>query len=49
MNVKACLVEKVSAKTGKQYCCVEIYITDEIKKTVFLSDSEIALLKLNRK
>jgi len=47
MNLKAVLVEKVS-KNGNPYQAVEVYITDTIKKMVFLTDAEIELLKLSR-
>jgi len=46
MNVKAVLVEKTSKK-GNIYTCIEIYLTDTIKKTVFLEDAELELLKLS--
>ncbi len=45
MQVKAVLCEKVSKK-GNTYTCVEVYITDSIKKLVFLTDAEKELLKL---
>ena len=45
MNLKAVLVSKTS-KEGKPYNCVEVYITDTIKKIVFLSEAELELLKL---
>ncbi len=48
MNIKATLVEKVSKK-GNKYICIEVYITDNIKKLVFLTDAELELLKLSSK
>lgn len=45
MPMKCNLVERVS-KEGKPYRCLEIYITDTYKKTVFLLPSEIALIEL---
>lgn len=45
MQVKAILCEKVSKK-GNTYKCIEIYITENIKKLVFLTDAEKELLKL---
>lgn len=45
MNVKCQLVEKVSQK-GNKYLCLEITLTDNYKKTVFLDNAEIELLKL---
>ena len=45
MNVNAELVEKVS-KTGNKYVCIEISLTDKVKKVVFLTDAEVELLKL---
>lgn len=45
MNIKATLVEKIS-KNNKPYVCIEVYVTDKIKKLVFLTDAELELLKL---
>lgn len=45
INIKANLVEKVSKK-GNSYICVELYLTDTLKKLVFLTDAELELLKL---
>ena len=45
MNLKATLVEKKS-KTGKPYICIEVYITENIKKMVFLTQAELELIKL---
>ena len=44
--IKCNLVEKVSKK-GKNYLCLEIYLTDTYKKIVFLLPAEIELLKLS--
>ena len=46
MKLDAALVEKVSTRTCKPYVCVEIFVTDKVKKTVFLTDSEIELIRL---
>lgn len=48
MQVKAILCEKVSKK-GNAYTCVEVYITNNIKNLVFLTDAEKELLKLSNK
>ena len=45
MPIKAMLVERTSAK-GSKYVCIEVYITDKIKKLVFLTEAELELLKL---
>lgn len=45
MNIKCQLVEKVSQK-GNTYICLEISLTDNYKKIVFLDTAEIELLKL---
>lgn len=45
MNLKAVLVEKTS-KSGNPYVCVEVSITDKIKKLVFLSPAEVELIKM---
>lgn len=45
MNINAQLVEKVS-KAGKNYICVDLYLTGTVKKTVFLTDAEVELIKL---
>lgn len=48
IQVEAYLVERVS-KSGKSYKAIEVYITDKIKKLVFLTDAEIELIKLTNK
>ena len=45
-EVKAILTEKVSSK-GNNYTCIEVYITPNIKKMVFLTQAELELLKLS--
>ena len=40
------LVQKVSKK-GNNYVCLEIHLTDNYKKIVFLDPAEIELLKLS--
>ena len=40
------LVEKVS-KSGNNYICLEIFLTETYKKIVFLDKAEIELLKLS--
>lgn len=44
--VKCNLVEKVS-KSGNNYICLEIFLTETYKKIVFLDKAEIELLKLS--
>lgn len=44
--VKAVVVEKTS-KSGNPYVAIEVYITDKVKKLVFLTQAEVALLKMN--
>ena len=48
MNVKCLLVNKTS-KEGKSYVCLEIYLTDTIKKVMFLTPAEVELVKLTHK
>lgn len=48
MNVKSVLVSKTS-KDGKPYVCLEIYLTENTKKVVFLTEAEIELIKLTHK
>lgn len=45
MPVKAVVVERTS-KSGNPYVAIEVYITDKIKKLVFLTQAELELLKL---
>ena len=45
IQVEAYIVERVSQK-GKPYKAVEIYITDKVKKLVFLTEAEMELLKI---
>lgn len=46
MPIKAVLVEKTS-KSGNPYVAVEVYITDNIKKLVFLTPAELELIKMH--
>lgn len=46
MQVNGKLVEKVSEKSGKSYVCIEIHLTPNYVKTVFLDKAELELLKL---
>lgn len=46
MELKAVLEERVSKKSGNTYKCVVVYLTDTLKKIVFLDDAEVELLKL---
>lgn len=48
MDVKATLVEKTS-KSGKPYKVIEIKLTDNYTKLVFLENAELELLALNDK
>lgn len=48
MDVKATLVEKTS-KTGNLYKCIEIQLTPNYTKLVFLTSAELELLALNSK
>lgn len=45
MNIKSELVEKTS-KSGNKYVCIEVSLTDKVKKVVFLTDAEVELIKL---
>lgn len=45
MNLKCQIIEKISQK-GNKYICLEIYITNEYKKVVFLDPAEVELIKL---
>lgn len=47
LNVNAVLVEKTSSKSGKNYICIEIKLTDTYTKQVFLEPAELELLKLS--
>ncbi len=46
MPVKAVVVERTS-KSGNPYVAIEVYITDKIKKLVFLTPAELELIKMN--
>lgn len=46
MNIKAVLVERMS-KSGNPYVAIEVYVTDKIKKLVFLTPAELELIKMN--
>lgn len=45
MNLKCQIIEKTSQK-GNKYLALEIYITEEYKKLVFLDPAEVELIKL---
>lgn len=45
--VKAVIVNAVSSKSGKPYTALDVYITPNTSKRVFLSDAELELLKIN--
>lgn len=45
-DIKATLETRVSSK-GNEYTCVVIKITDKIEKLVFLSESELELIRIN--
>lgn len=47
MQVEAYLVERVSKK-GNKYTAIEVVISGNIKKLVFLTDAELELLKLTQ-
>lgn len=47
MDLRVELVTRTS-KTGKEYQCLEIYLTDDYKKVVFLDKAELALIELSR-
>ena len=46
MKLNAIVCEKISKK-GSPYICVEVYLTDKIKKLVFLTQAEVELVKMN--
>lgn len=45
MNVKCQLIEKTSQK-GIKYLCLEISLSEDYKKVVFLDNAEVELLKV---
>lgn len=45
-EITATIKKGVSQKTGKEYVLIEIPITDDYKKVVFLDKPEQALIKL---
>lgn len=47
--MKAELREGVSTKTGKPYILIEVEITPDYKKVVFLDSAEVALVKATNK
>lgn len=44
-NIKAEIKKGTSKKTNKEYICIEIEITEDYKKVVFLDPAETALVK----
>lgn len=49
MEVKCTLVNGVSKKSGKSFMALEIQLTENLKKMVFLDPAELELLKLQEK
>ena len=47
--MKCSVQKKQSKKTGKEYWCLEIQITDDYTKVVFLDEAETALIKATYK
>lgn len=47
-KIEATLVEKTSQK-GNKYKCLELQLTPNYKKVVFLDNAELELLALNSK
>ena len=47
MDIRAELVTKTS-KSGREYQCVVLYLTDDYTKLIFLDRAEIALVESNR-
>lgn len=45
MKLNCEVVEKVSAKTQKKYVCLEVTLAPDVKKIVYLTDVELALIK----
>ncbi len=48
IETESYVVEKIS-KAGKPYKAIELFITKNVKKQVFLSDAEYELIMLNQK
>lgn len=48
MKLDAKLVTKVSKKTGNDYTALEIDLGMGVKKLVFLSAAEMAIIQLNK-
>ena len=48
MVLKCQVVEKVSQK-GNTYICLEVFLTENYKKIVFLDSAEVELLKMYTK
>ena len=46
MPIKCELVEKIS-KEGNKYICLEIQLTPNYKKLVFLNSAELEIIKLS--
>ena len=49
MEVKCTLVNGISKKSGKPFMALEIQLTENLKKMVFLDPAELELLKLQEK
>lgn len=48
LGLKTTLTHGVSKKTGNDYRAIEVWITDNTKKLVFINDAEYELLMLRQ-
>lgn len=44
--MKTRFIKGVSKKSGREYFAIEVVIADCVRKLIFLSDSEVALVRL---
>lgn len=49
MEVKCTLINGVSKKSGKPFTALEVQLTENLKKMIFLDPAELEVLKLQGK
>lgn len=47
-KLEATLEERLSSKSGKNYQCIVLKLTDSYEKVIFLEKAELELLKANQ-
>ena len=46
MPLECKLLEKVSPKTNEKYYCIEVYLSKDYKRIIFVTKAELEIIKL---